>query len=39
MLNTKVGEVNITTNDKRTYANKKDHGTDITFENEFKVKK
>jgi hypothetical protein len=39
MLNTKVGNVGIKTDDKRTYANKKDHGTDITFENEFKVKK
>ena len=39
MLNTVVGQVEIKTDDKRTYANKKDHGTDITFENEFKVKK
>ena len=39
MLNTKVGEVEIKTDDKRTYDNKKDHGTDITYENEFKVKK
>ena len=39
MLNTVVGEVEIKTDDKRTYNNKKDHGTDITFENEFKVKK
>ena len=39
MLNTKMGNVKIKTDDKRTYNNKKDHGTDITFENEFKVKK
>lgn len=39
MLNTGVGEVEIKTDDKRTYNNKKDHGTDITFENEFKVTK
>ena len=39
MLNTKMGDVKIKTDDKRTYNNKKDHGTDITFENEFKVKK
>ena len=39
MLNTGVGEVKIKTDDKRTYDNKKDHGTDITYENEFKVKK
>ena len=34
-----MGNVKIKTDDKRTYNNKKDHGTDITFENEFKVKK
>jgi len=34
-----VGEVIIKTNDTRTYEKKKDHGTDMTYENEFKVSK
>jgi len=38
-MKSKIGNVEVTTNEKRTYNNKKDHGTDITFENEFKVQK
>tara|TARA_R100000541_G_scaffold46449_1_gene53536 strand:+ start:477 stop:671 length:195 start_codon:yes stop_codon:yes gene_type:complete len=39
-LQTSVGIVSVLTeNNKRVYKNIKDHGTDITYENEFKVKK
>ena len=39
-LQTSVGIVSVLTEDnKRVYKNIKDHGTDITYENEFKVKK
>jgi len=38
-LNTSVGIVSVLTEDnKRVYKNIKDHGTDITYENEFKIK-
>jgi hypothetical protein len=37
-LNTSVGIVSVLTeNNKRVYKNFKDHGTDITYENEFKL--
>ncbi len=38
-MKSEIGNVEVNTNEKRTYSNKKDHGTDITFENEFKVQK
>ena len=39
-LQPSVGIVSVLTeNNKRVYKNIKDHGTDITYENEFKVKK
>ena len=38
-LSMNVGQVSIKTNNKRTYDSKKDHGTDMTYENEFKVNK
>ena len=39
-LNTSIGIVSVLTEDnKRVYKNIKDHGTDITYENEFKVEK
>ena len=39
-LQTSIGIVSVLTEDnKRVYKNFKDHGTDITYENEFKVKK
>tara|TARA_R100001463_G_C3476009_1_gene216411 strand:- start:592 stop:741 length:150 start_codon:yes stop_codon:yes gene_type:complete len=38
-LSMNVGEVIIKTSDTRTYEKKKDHGTDMTYENEFKVSK
>ena len=39
-LQTSVGIVSVLTeNNKRVYKNIKDHGTDITYENEFKVEK
>ena len=38
-LQTSVGIVSVLTeNNKRVYKNIKDHGTDITYENEFKIK-
>ena len=38
-LNASVGIVSVLTEDnKRVYKNFKDHGTDITYENEFKIK-
>ena len=39
MLNARIGKVEVVTSNKRTYSSKKDHGTDMTYENEFKVKK
>ncbi len=39
-LNSSVGIVSVLTDDnKRVYKKIKDHGTDISYENEFKVKK
>jgi hypothetical protein len=39
-ITSSIGIVSVLTEDnKRTYKNIKDHGTDITYENEFKVKK
>tara|TARA_R110002073_G_scaffold263835_2_gene426923 strand:+ start:809 stop:1018 length:210 start_codon:yes stop_codon:yes gene_type:complete len=38
-LSMNVGQVDVKTNDKRMYSQKKDHGNDMTYENEFKVKK
>jgi hypothetical protein len=38
-LSMNVGQVDVKTNDKRMYSQKKDHGNDMTYENEFKVTK
>tara|TARA_R110002072_G_scaffold3350_7_gene24756 strand:+ start:1131 stop:1280 length:150 start_codon:yes stop_codon:yes gene_type:complete len=38
-LSMNVGQVDVKTNDKRMYSQKKDHGNDMTYENEFKVNK
>ena len=39
-LNSSVGIVSVLTEDnKRVYKKLKEHGTDITYENEFKIKK
>ena len=39
-LYTSIGTVEVRTeNNKRVYKNIKEHGTDITYENEFKVSK
>jgi len=38
-LSMNVGEVSVKTSNTRTYEKKKDHGTDMTYENEFKVNK
>jgi len=38
-LSMNIGEVSVKTDNKRTYSHKKDHGNDMTYENEFKVNK
>jgi len=38
-LSMNVGQVDVKTNDKRMYSQKKDHGNDMTYKNEFKVTK
>ena len=38
-LSMNVGQVSVGIDSKRTYKNKKDHGNDMTYENEFKVTK
>jgi len=37
-ITTSIGTIKVEIEEKRTYVKLKDHGTDLTYENEFKIK-